>query len=86
MLVLDRLKDCVHHPLERFWGISQPEEHDVRDVYSVFCFECGFVFVLLSNTYIVIPLLYIKFGEYASIFHCSNRWWYERYGIVILNC
>ena len=44
------------------------------------------MFVLFSDTYIIVPLSYIKFGEYAGVLYCCNRWWYKRYGVVVSNC
>ena len=42
--------------------------------------------VLFLDTYVVIPLSYVKFCEYASVLYCRNSWRYEGYGIVISDC
>ena len=41
--------------------------------------------VLFSDLYIIVPLSYIEFREYTSVFHCGDSGRYERYGIVVSN-
>ena len=39
--------------------------------------------VLFSDPYVIVPLSYVKFCKYASVFYCGDGRWYERNRVVV---
>ena len=76
VLIFDGAEYCVHHALKCCWGVHQPKEHDIGDIYSKFCFKHGFMLVLLLDAYVIVPLSNVEFHEYACILHGSYSGWY----------
>ena len=85
MFIFDGMKYGIHHTLECCWGVCQPEEHDIGDIYSKFCFKRSLILILFFDTYVVVSLSYVKLCEYTGGLHGHDHWGYEWYGIMILN-
>jgi hypothetical protein len=78
-------EDDVHEGLERSRRIAEAEVHHRWFKQSMSRFECGFMFVPFFDTYVVVPLAYVKFGEYDSSAKVANEIADEWEGVLIMN-
>ena len=59
-------KDVIHHGLKGGWGIAHPKEHYGGFEKPPVCFKCCLPLVTILNSYVIIPLMDIEFGELMS--------------------
>jgi hypothetical protein len=86
ILVLQGVKQAIHHFLERQWGVRQSKIHDVWLVQPIGCLKCGFVTVFRVDLNVIITLANIQSSEEhlaLELFKDMGDLWY---GIDILDC
>jgi hypothetical protein len=54
-------KSFLHHSLKECRCIAHPKVYDIRDVCSIACLYCCFMFVFIGKVYVVIAMLYVEF-------------------------
>jgi hypothetical protein len=79
VLFQEGCKVFSHCSLEECGCIAHPKVHDIRDVCSIACLDCCFVFILISKSYIVVPMSYVKLQKEPlalKLLHCCSYSWH----------
>ncbi len=82
----DVLVDEVHHGLESCWRISESKIHDCWFEESVSGFKCRFLFISITDSYIVVAPSDVEFCIYVGVTEISNEVHNQRKRVLVLDC
>ncbi len=85
MLENDITVDVIHHGLEGHWRISESEVHNSGFEKSVSGFECCFLFVSFTDTYVVVSPSHVELCIDVCITEIVDKICDQGKGVLVSN-